>query len=135
MRSNTLILLCISILSGCALPVEKAKPGSEVSAVSALVDQRFAVALADCKQSGCVPVAMISLSTSHYWLPISVERVIQIGAIAKPPLCRLSESSDLIQKELALACIAMLEARELHISEPRKDAETGFPIACYSVSP
>lgn len=88
----------------------------------------FNRALADCQKANCDAMAAISLLSSHYWLPQSVEAVIRKGTDALPALEEISRSSSFAAAELATACIKLIEAPRLEKGGFRIDDKTGIVL-------
>jgi hypothetical protein len=126
---SSLLILVIALLSGCS-HIGNAPEGRSDAGVRTL----FKRALMDCQKADCSPVATISLLSSHYWLPESVEPLIGKGTNALPVLKELSRSSGFNEKQLASVCIELIEAHRVEIGRRRTDEKSGITLIGYTAT-
>jgi hypothetical protein len=124
-----LLVAVVALLCGCANMKNSSERGS-----AAEVRVLFSRALVDCRKADCDPVAAVSLLSSHYWLPQSVEPLIQKGTNALPVLKEIGRSSDFAEKQLAAACIQLIEAPRLEKGARQHDDKSGITLVSYTAS-
>lgn len=126
---SCLVVALLGLCCGCAELENGPERRSE-----ALVRELFSRALADCNRAECSPVAAISFFSSHYWLPQSVEPIINEGHKALPVLREMSRSSDFAEKQLASICIELIEAPRLERGNRRTDDKSGITLVNFIAS-
>ncbi|HXT40829.1 MAG TPA: hypothetical protein VN887_12520 [Candidatus Angelobacter sp.] len=124
-----LLVAVVALLCGCANMKNDPERRSDAD-----VRDLFNHALVDCQKANCDPVAAISLLSSHYWLPQSVEPLIRKGANALPLLKELSRSSDFAEKQLASTCIELIEAPRLEKGTRRTEDKSGITLVSFTAS-
>lgn len=126
-------ILVVVLLCGCATSHQA--PNTQQDAEK--LTRQFQLGLVDFRAIHGENVAalfpVIGSYYTVYWLPASIEPVINAGTNAMPILSESQGSKDLVQRELATACIRLIQAKRLEKGKLQKDAKSGMEFLSYTL--